>query len=87
MKIAVVGLGYVGLPLAIQFARANVTVLGLDIDAAKVDSINQGRSYIKHIGSEAIEEVVKQCKLSASTDFNRVREVEAVIILQPSEGS
>jgi UDP-N-acetyl-D-glucosamine dehydrogenase len=46
MKISVVGLGYVGLPLAIQFARANVTVLGLDIDAAKVDSINQRRSYI-----------------------------------------
>src|SRR5207244_7066021 len=84
MKIAVVGLGYVGLPLAIQFARANVTVLGLDIDAAKVDSINQGRSYIKHIGSEAIEEVVKQGKLSASTDVNRVSEVEAVIICLPT---
>jgi UDP-N-acetyl-D-glucosamine dehydrogenase len=55
MKIAVVGLGYVGLPLAIQFARADVTVLGLDIDAAKVDSINQARSYIKHISSEAIK--------------------------------
>jgi len=44
MKTCIIGLGYVGLPLAIQFARANVTVLGLDIDAAKVDSINQGRS-------------------------------------------
>ena len=57
-----VGLGYVGLPLAIQFARANVTVLGLDIDTAKVDSVNQGRSYIKHIESDAIEEVVKRGK-------------------------
>jgi UDP-N-acetyl-D-glucosamine dehydrogenase len=84
MKIAVVGLGYVGLPLAIQFARANVTVLGLDIDAAKVDSINQGRSYINHIASDAIEEVVKQDKLSASTDFKRVSEVEAVIICVPT---
>ena len=84
MKIAVVGLGYVGLPLAIQFARANVTVLGLDIDAAKVDSVNQGRSYIKHIASDAIEEVVKQDKLSASTDFNRMSEVEAVIICVPT---
>jgi UDP-N-acetyl-D-glucosamine dehydrogenase len=84
MKIAVVGLGYVGLPLAIQFARANVTVLGLDIDTAKVDSINQGRSYIKHIESEAIEEVVKQRKLSASTDFKRVSEVEAVVICVPT---
>jgi UDP-N-acetyl-D-glucosamine dehydrogenase len=84
MKIAVVGLGYVGLPLAIQFARANVTVLGLDIDATKVDSINQGRSYIKHIASGEIGEVVKKDKLSASTDFKRVREVEAVIICVPT---
>ena len=84
MKIAVVGLGYVGLPLAIQFARADVTVLGLDIDAAKVDSINQARSYIKHISSEAIKEVVKRDRLCASTDFNRVREVEAVIICVPT---
>ena len=84
MKIAVVGLGYVGLPLAIQFARADVTVLGLDIDAAKVDSINQARSYIKHISSEDIKEVVKRDRLCASTDFNRVREVEAVIICVPT---
>src|SRR6266536_831499 len=84
MKIAVVGLGYVGLPLAIQFARADVTVLGLDIDAAKVDSINQARSYIKHISSEAINEVVKRDRLFAYTDFNRVREVEAVIICVPT---
>ena len=84
MKIAVVGLGYVGLPLAIQFARADVTVLGLDIDATKVDSINQGRSYIKHIASGEIGEVVKKDKLSASIDFKRVREVEAVIICVPT---
>ena len=49
LKIAVVGLGYVGLPLSFQFARSGVTVLGLDIDTAKVDALNQGRSYIKHI--------------------------------------
>ena len=84
MKIAVVGLGYVGLPLAIQFARSDVTVLGLDIDVAKVDSINQGRSYIRHISSETIKEVVKRDRLCASTDFNRVREVEAVIICVPT---
>jgi UDP-N-acetyl-D-glucosamine dehydrogenase len=84
MKIAVVGLGYVGLPLAIQFARADVTVLGLDIDAAKVDSINQARSYIKHISSEDIKEVVNRDRLCASTDFNRVKEVEAVIICVPT---
>jgi UDP-N-acetyl-D-glucosamine dehydrogenase len=84
MKIAVVGLGYVGLPLAIHFARANVTVLGLDIDAAKVDLINQGRSYIKHITPGTIEEVVKGDRLCASTDFSRVNEVEAVVICVPT---
>ena len=84
MKIAVVGLGYVGLPLAIQFARANVTVVGLDVDAAKVDSINQGRSYIRHIAEGTIAEVVKAEKLCASTDFGRVKEVEAVVICVPT---
>jgi UDP-N-acetyl-D-glucosamine dehydrogenase len=84
MKMSVVGLGYVGLPLAIQFARANVTVLGLDVDAVKVDSINQGRSYIRHIAPETVAEVVKDERLCASTDFSRVREVEAVVICVPT---
>ena len=84
MKIAIIGLGYVGLPLAIQFARANVEVLGLDIDSGKVDSINKGRSYIKHIASETIEEVVSKERLSASTDFSRIGDVEAIIICVPT---
>src|SRR5436853_1066556 len=84
MKISVVGLGYVGLPLAIQFARANVSVLGLDVDAVKVDLINQGQSYIKHISRTMIEDVVKEKRLSASTDFSRIKEVEAVLICVPT---
>src|SRR6202022_2740103 len=84
MKISVVGLGYVGLPLAIQFARSGVSVLGLDIDQAKVDTINQGQSYIKHINAETILEALKDKKLSASTDFARIKEVEAVIICVPT---
>ena len=84
MKIAIVGLGYVGLPLAIQFARANVNVLGLDIDTGKVDLVNKGRSYIKHIAPETVAEVVTQKRLCASTDFSRVSEVEAVIICVPT---
>ncbi|MDV7396036.1 NAD(P)-binding domain-containing protein, partial [Arthrospira platensis SPKY1] len=47
MKIAIIGLGYVGLPLGLRFAEAGVKVLGLDVDAAKVDAINAGRSYIR----------------------------------------
>src|SRR5437868_12014531 len=84
MKIAVVGLGYVGLPLAIQFARTDVTVLGLDVDAAKVESINNGQSYIKHIPRETLEAPLKNKRLCASTDFSRIKEVEAVIICVPT---
>ena len=49
-NIAIVGLGYVGLPLSLQFARSGVKVLGLDIDPPKVEAISRGQSYIKHIG-------------------------------------
>src|ERR1043166_6720822 len=84
MKTAVVGLGYVGLPLSFQFARSGVTVLGLDIDAAKVDALNQGRSYIKHISSDAVSEVTGTGAFSASSDFSRIGEVTAIIICVPT---
>ena len=84
MKISIVGLGYVGLPLAIQFARSNATVVGLDVDGAKVEMINQGLSYIEHIASETIAEVVKVNSLRASTDFSCIKDVEAVIICVPT---
>jgi UDP-N-acetyl-D-glucosamine dehydrogenase len=83
-KIAIVGLGYVGLPLSVQFARSGVNVLGLDIDAVKVDALNRGRSYIKHIFPEMVSEIVKAGTFSASTDFSRIKEVEAVIICVPT---
>ena len=84
MKIAVIGLGYVGLPLSLQFARSGVTVQGLDIDPAKVKSLNDGRSYIKHISSDAIAAAVKDKAFSASSDFSLIREAEAVIICVPT---
>jgi UDP-N-acetyl-D-glucosamine dehydrogenase len=84
MKVAIVGLGYVGLPLSLQFARSETHVLGLDIDEANVKSLMAGRSYIKHIESSAIAEAVKAGRFSASTDFSRVKEVEAVIICVPT---
>ena len=84
MKIAIIGLGYVGLPLSLQFARSGVTVLGLDIDPAKVEALNGGRSYIEHIPSAAIQEQVGAGRFGASTDFARIREVEAVIICVPT---
>ena len=82
--IAIVGLGYVGLPLSLQFARANCRVHGLDIDPAKVESINAGRSYIKHIDPAAIAAARQAGKLEASTDFSLVKQVEAVILCVPT---
>jgi UDP-N-acetyl-D-glucosamine dehydrogenase len=84
MKIAVVGLGYVGLPLSLQFANSGVSVLGLDIDPVKVDSLNQGRSYIRHISSQKIADAIQAGTFSASTDFSRVKEVTAIIICVPT---
>ena len=84
MKIAVVGLGYVGLPLSLQFARSCVSVLGIDVDPQKVELLNKAQSYIKHIASADIAELRTTKKFSASTDFSRIKEVEAVIICVPT---
>ena len=84
IKIAVVGQGYVGLPLSLQFARSGITVLGLDIDPDKVEALNAGRSYINHIPSEVISDAVKAGTFAASTDFSRIKEVAATIICVPT---
>jgi UDP-N-acetyl-D-glucosamine dehydrogenase len=84
MKIAIVGLGYVGLPLSLQFARSGINVLGLDIDGAKVELLNRGESYIKHIEAASIAEMIRAGRFFASADFRRVKEVEAVIICVPT---
>jgi UDP-N-acetyl-D-glucosamine dehydrogenase len=84
MKIAVVGLGYVGLPLCLQFARSCVSVLGIDVDPTKVRLLNNGQSYIKHIEQSAIAELLRSGKFSATTDFSLIKEVEAVIICVPT---
>lgn len=84
MKIGIVGLGYVGLPLSLQFARSGVSVLGLDIDLAKVSSINEGKSYIQHIESSDVRTEISAGRLSASTDFSRVKELDAVVICVPT---
>jgi UDP-N-acetyl-D-glucosamine dehydrogenase len=84
MNISIVGLGYVGLPLAIQFAQSNSTVLGLDVDEEKVNMLNNGQSYIKHIAPTRIAEIVKNKSFSASTDFSTIKNARAVIICVPS---
>ena len=84
MTIAIIGLGYVGLPLCLQFARSGVRVLGLDIDARKVRALNAGRSYIQHIKADEIKKFVRAGKFSASTVFAQIKNVEAVLICVPT---
>ena len=84
MKIAVVGLGYVGLPLSLQFARSCTEVVGIDVDPKKVELLNKGQSYIKHIQSVEIAELINAGKFYASTDFGQIKEAEAVIICVPT---
>lgn len=81
--IGIVGLGYVGLPLALRFAEAGFKVLGFDIDPAKVSQINAGKSYIKHIGDAAVTLATQQ-GFSATADFSRADEADALIICVPT---
>ena len=82
--IGIIGLGYVGLPLAREFLNAGFSVLGFDIDPVKVEKINRGESYIKHIQSAFIASYVKTNKFSATNDFTRLREVDVIIICVPT---
>ena len=84
MNIAIIGLGYVGLPLALQFARSGVRVLGLNIDAKKVASLNAGKSYIRHIDAGEIKKLVREKKFSASSGFAEIKDAEAVLICVPT---
>ncbi|MDQ8183740.1 nucleotide sugar dehydrogenase [Pelagicoccus sp. SDUM812005] len=84
MKTAIIGLGYVGLPLSIQFSKSGVDVLGLDIDQKKADLLNAGKSYIKHIGTEAVKNMIDTGLFTASTDFSRIKECDAAIICVPT---
>ena len=82
--IGIVGLGYVGLPLAQAFCGKNVKVVGFDIDQAKVDKIESGQSYIKHISDDAIRSMIKDDLFRATTDFSKIVEVDVIIICVPT---
>jgi UDP-N-acetyl-D-glucosamine dehydrogenase len=84
MQIAIIGLGYVGLPLLLAYARKGHQALGIDIDPTKIDALLAGRSYIKHIASADVAEALSSGNLDASTDFTRLAGVDAVIICVPT---
>ena len=83
-RIGIVGLGYVGLPLGLAFAKAGNTVLGFDTDPAKIEALDKGISYIHHIPSAAIAEAVTAGRFSATCDFSRASEPDAIVICVPT---
>jgi UDP-N-acetyl-D-glucosamine dehydrogenase len=82
--VAVIGLGYVGLPLAVAFGRAGVPILGVDLSQTKVDELNAGRSYIPDVPAIDVAALVQQNLLRAATDYALVREAEAIFICVPT---
>ena len=83
-KVGVIGLGYVGLPLAVEFARAGLDVTGFDVDAFKVAEVNAGRSYIRDVSEEHVSESVKGGRLRATTDMAGLAEMDAIDICVPT---
>src|SRR5688500_332011 len=83
-RVGVVGLGYVGLPLAVEFARAGYTVTGIDLATAKVDAINRGESYIPDIHSKDVKTCVDAGRLRATDDFAVVAELDTINICVPT---
>ncbi|WP_125257788.1 nucleotide sugar dehydrogenase [Brevundimonas fluminis] len=81
--IGIVGLGYVGLPLAIRFSQMGYRVLGLDIAPEKVDSLNRGESYIEHIAASDVA-AMREVGFQATTDFSRTPEADALILSVPT---
>ncbi|HXM99352.1 MAG TPA: nucleotide sugar dehydrogenase [Candidatus Dormibacteraeota bacterium] len=84
LKVAIIGCGYVGLPLALRFAEAGHKVTGYDTDPEKINMLNAGRSYIEHIQQTKIQQFVNSRHFSATTDFSRLKEADAILICVPT---
>ena len=82
--IGIIGLGYVGLPLALAYAEKDFKVSGFDVDLNKVKTLNSGQSYISHIDGIKVKQAVKSKKLSATADFSRLNEPDVIIICVPT---
>jgi len=82
--VGVIGLGYVGLPLVREFTRAGLGVMGFDVDEAKVKALNAGRSYIEHIPSRTVKDMVRSGRFEATSDFGRLAEPDCLLICVPT---
>jgi UDP-N-acetyl-D-glucosamine dehydrogenase len=83
-RLGVIGLGYVGLPLAVELAQAGFEVFGVDIDEARVRQLNQGKSYIQDVPTADLQALVRQGRFKASTDFGELRRCDTVNICVPT---
>ena len=83
-RIGVIGLGYVGLPLAVEFAHSGFPATGFEVDEKKAAQINQGRSYIGDVPSSAVKELVEEGRLRATTDFAHLKDCDTIIICVPT---
>jgi UDP-N-acetyl-D-glucosamine dehydrogenase len=83
-RIGVIGLGYVGLPLVVEFARGGFDSVGFEVDSRKADTINRGESYIPDVPIRHVAELVAGKKLSATIDFTRLKEQDIIIICVPT---
>ncbi len=83
-KIGVIGLGYVGLPLAVEFAHKGFQVLGIDVDENKIEALKKGRNYIADVEDEKLAQAVKEGKLEATTTYDRVSELDVIYICVPT---
>ncbi len=82
--VGIIGLGYVGLPLALEFHRAGYTQIGFDVDPKKAEFINAGKTYIKHISDEKIKLLTESGKFTPTGDFSRLGECDAILICVPT---
>jgi len=83
-RVGIVGLGYVGLPLAVEFAQAGFHVVGIDVQASKVDRLNAGESYIQDIPTSVVAALIREKKLEATTDFSAIRDLDTIDICVPT---
>ena len=83
-RAGIVGLGYVGLPLAVEFAQVGFDVTGIDVDRSKVDAINRGESYVQDVPASALKPLVRSGKLRATTDFGAVATLDTINICVPT---
>ena len=83
-KVAIIGLGYVGLPLALAFAKAGFTTVGIEVNETRVDDLNAGRSYIEDVTDEELLPHIQAGRLSATTDYDVVRGCDAAFICVPT---